>query len=210
MGLLHFETLSPAGPLVSLPVRIEQSSPGFSTGVALAILVTTALAMASPFAVLLMYLIEDPDARSVLAARPGSVIQLALGLIVWSLLLGWPLKRLVDGWCARRLVSIDHGTVTVTDRNLWSERAWRAPVASYCGIAHHIRASVSGIRHELILVHPDRRRSVLLAVAARLSQEEIDRATALLGRPEIPSRTLYEWQPGGAVPASGPLVSLQA
>ena len=67
------------------------------------------------------------------------------------------------------------------------------PLASFAGVAHHVRASLSGTRHELILVHPDREKSVLLSLAAKVAQAEVDRVAALLGHKEISPGVLYRF-----------------
>ena len=76
-------------------------------------------------------------------------------------------------------------------RTPFGSTAWSVPLASYSGIAHHVRASLSGLRHELILVHPDPAKNLLVAVADRIPQATLDRAKALLRLPEVPAKSLY-------------------
>ena len=57
-----------------------------------------------------------------------------------------------------------------------------------------MRASLSGTRHELILVHPERDKCVLLSVAPRTTQAEVDRVATLLGHKEIPPSELYRFK----------------
>jgi hypothetical protein len=53
---------------------------------------------------------------------------------------------------------------------------------------------LSGTRHELILVHPEREKSVLLSVAPRTSEGEVDRVATLLGHKVIPPSELYRFK----------------
>jgi hypothetical protein len=57
-----------------------------------------------------------------------------------------------------------------------------------------VRASLSGARHELILVHPVWEKSILLSVAPRTSQNEVERVADLLGHKEIPPAELYRFK----------------
>lgn len=195
MGLLSFEAIEPPAPLATLPVRLEQYSPRLSAALLLSMLIPTAIALLAPYAILAVHVLGDANARELFAERPGAVVQIALALTVWSVLLGWPVQRGVRRLASKRTVEIDGTAVTVTDRGLTAGRTWTEPLGSYTGVAHHIRASMSGIRHELILVHSNPQRSVLVAIAPRFSQSEIDAAASLLGRPEVSSRLLYRLRP---------------
>jgi hypothetical protein len=84
--------------------------------------------------------------------------------------------------------------VTVTEGGYFHNWTWSAPLASYTGVAHHVRASLSGARHELILVHPVWEKSILLSVAPRTSQSEVERVASLLGHKEIPPAELYRFK----------------
>jgi hypothetical protein len=54
-----------------------------------------------------------------------------------------------------------------------------------------VRATLSGLRHELILVHPVRGRSLLLHAGDQMTRGLLERATTLLRLPEVPARELY-------------------
>lgn len=62
------------------------------------------------------------------------------------------------------------------------------------GVTHHVRASLAGSRHELILVNPEREKSILLSVAPRTSQAEAERVAALLGPRQISPSELYRFK----------------
>ncbi len=101
------------------------------------------------------------------------------------------MKRLIDGLARSRSVEIRDGQVTITQKRLFGAKTWTTPLADYAGVIHHVRASLSGLRHELILAHADRRNSILLAIADRFTQTEIDHVAALLGQREVPSASIY-------------------
>lgn len=197
MGTLSFETIHPAAPPDTLPARIEQSSPRLVDTLTLLVLAATALALVSPFVAVALHLADAPEARALVFEQPRAVLQLGLGLAVWTVLLGWPARRLAQRLGLRRVVTLTPGMVRVEDAGLLRTRHWSAPVATYSGLAHHVRASLSGVRHELILVHPDPARSVLLAAAPRFAQGEIERMCGLIGVNEVPARLLYT-RPGSA------------
>ena len=77
------------------------------------------------------------------------------------------------------------------ERRFFRFQEWRLPICEYRGIAHRVRTSVSGLRHELMLVHPEPQKCVLLHTADELPQPTVDRAATLLRLPEIPAIELY-------------------
>jgi hypothetical protein len=149
------------------------------------------LALLIPFGLVFQALAGDPAARAVLADHPAAGVQLLLALAVIVWILWWPLGRFVWSLTHARSITIDRRAVTVAERSLFGVETWSEPVASYAGIAHRVRASLSGLSHELVLVHQDPAHSVLLAVANRIPQGEIEQLTGLLGLAEIPSREAY-------------------
>ena len=70
--------------------------------------------------------------------------------------------------------------------------AWNEPLTAYRGVAHHIRTSLSGAQHEIVLVHPDASKSIVLTTADRIGQPQVDAMAALLNVCEVPARTLYQ------------------
>jgi len=157
----------------------------------IAVLLPLGLAILLPFGLVLQHLALDPATRAVLAERPEAGLQLLLALAVLGSLLWWPLVRFAHSLTHGRSIAIDRGMVLVGERGLFGVERWSEPVANYAGVAHQVRTSLSGLRHELVLVHRDPERTVLLAVADRIPQGEVDRAASLLGLAEIPSREAY-------------------
>lgn len=186
-----FEHISTSPSEIALPLHLTQSCSVAGTLGKLAIVLPTAALLLVPFALIGDHLIASPGSVSMLAERPASVLQIALGLLLWGALFGLPLRQLLKGLGRSRVVRIADGRVHVTERTLAGERSWIEPLRNYEGLAHHVRTTASMPRHEMILVHGDRERSVLVAVAERFSPEDVERARGLLDQSEIPSSGLY-------------------
>lgn len=192
MHLVNSESVPSQLQTASLPLSLEQSSSRSSPVVMIALLLPLGLALLFPFALVLQHLASDPAARAVLAERPVVAPQLLFALAVLGWLFWWPIACFFRSLVTRgRSITIDRGTVLVAERGLFGSERWSEPVANYAGLAHNVRTSVSGLRHELLLVHRDGERSVLLAVANRIHQCDIDHLANLLGLAEIPSREAY-------------------
>ncbi len=192
MRIAAHDTISPSAPLTSLPLVIEQRSARLPAALQLVPLTIMMILMAIPFALIVGLLAGEPSARAVIAERPLASAQMTLGMLMWMGLMAWPANRLLTKLTGMRTVSIDGHQVTVVDKGLLGTNTWTLPLTSFEGLAHHVRASLSGTRHELILAHPDRSRSVLLAIADRFGKSEVEGACTLLGMREIPARDLYE------------------
>jgi hypothetical protein len=191
MRIAAFDTIAPSDPIAGLPVRLTQTSAAATRGFQIVIGSILAGAMAVPFALIATVGLEHPSARDIILARPLACLQIALGLALWTALFALPLRGVLARLNTRQ-IDISRDRVEVIEKGLLRTTRWREPLAAYRGIAHNIRASLSGIRHELILVHADRHRSVMLAFADRIQQSEIDRICRLLELTEIPARELYQ------------------
>jgi hypothetical protein len=200
MRLVPFDTVSASNPLQSFPLEIREGTPLAGSLGSIAILLPTAAALLVPFVLLGQHLLADADARALILERPGMSLQIALALGLWALLFALPAQRYLGRLFKRRAVAIDGVAVTVAERGLLGRSRWREPLSSYAGLTHHVRASVSGTRHELILVHPEVDKSILLMSADRISEGEIARVAKFLDRPEIPARDLYRFR-APAVPS---------
>ncbi|MES0404106.1 MAG: hypothetical protein ABUJ93_11505, partial [Hyphomicrobium sp.] len=132
-----------------------------------------------------------PAARAIVAQQPALALEILAALGFLAYLLALPLKRLLDRLAVHRTVEINKTTVTVTEGKNFRSWTWTAPLNSFAGITHLVRASLSGTRHELILIHPERKKSVLVGVGDRMLQEDIDRVAVLLGQSVVPPKELY-------------------
>ncbi|MFA5902094.1 MAG: hypothetical protein WC829_23630 [Hyphomicrobium sp.] len=178
----------------TLPLRLNQacsqrSATAFlALGVPLALLALVAVVAIAREAVLM------PEARALLQQRPTLALEIlaAVGFLIYLVVL--PSRRLLARLTTTRTVDIANGVVTVNEGSHFRKWSWSAPLGSYCGVAHNVRASLSGSRHEIILLHPEREKSILLCVAPRTSQAEVERTATLLGHKQIASSELYRFK----------------
>ena len=146
--------------------------------------------IAGPVSLIVAFAAED--ARHAIADKPLAVSMLGLGMIAWAGLFLFPLHRLIKRFCTSRRVQIVADRVCVDEKSLIGSRVWSAPLAEFRGLAHVVRATrTSGVRHELVLVHRDRHRTVCIHTADRVSQATIDSASELLKLPQIPAQELF-------------------
>lgn len=176
------ELLSAAG---EWPIQSAQTSNRLSEIIRLALLAGLAGAIVLPQLALAFYALSNPETRALILDRPLMTAELMVAMAFWIALFAWPLRRLHARVNGRRSVEISKLSVAVRDEKLLKTETWSAPLASYSGIAHQVRASLSGTRHELILVHPGKARSVLLMVSEHISEADIQRFTRLLGLPHL-------------------------
>ena len=187
----YFDHVVPTPDFTALPIRLQLSTSRSSAILKLALLAPMMILVAVPLSMIAAQAGAEHTALDYVLENPLSSAQIVAGLAIWAALFLIPLKRIITRMGARREVEITASEVRVADSSPFGGRDWSAPLASYKGIAHHIRSSLSGNRHELILVHADPAKCVLLAVADRISQETLDRAKSLFGLPELPARALY-------------------
>ena len=189
MSSFVFDHVEPAPDFAQLPVAFKLTTSRSSAVVKLMMLAPMMVILAVPLSLIGAH--AEHSALALFSDKPVSALQILTGFVVWSALFIWPLKRIVTCMGACRQVQIDRQMVKVDDSSPFGGKSWSAPLDSYRGIAHHIRASLSGNRHELILVHADREKNVLLAISDRVSHTTFERAKSLLGLPEVPAKDLY-------------------
>lgn len=188
MRATDFETILPDRPITELPATVSQTPSRAAPFLLFALALPAATLCLFPFAMIAAHLAREPG---IAAERPLDVIVLALAFLVWFGVFGWPIALRASRATSARNVAFAPGFVTVTDTGLLGPATWQEPLANYDGITHRVRSSLSGTRHELILVHPNPARSVLVRASARISQSEIETTTSLFGCPEIAPRVIY-------------------
>jgi hypothetical protein len=205
--------LAPARPFDRFPITIDQRS-SITSALVMLMLLGPALGILALLIGLLAALAAEPaTALGIIAEKPFAGVQLALGVALWTALFVAPLKGLVQRFGIRRKVRISESAVAVAEIGLFGSKIWSARLSEFRGIAHVVRASLSGLRHELILVHRERGRCLVLYADDRLAQGVIDRAAALLRLPQIPPQDLYRWTPtraGAATALHGPATAAAA
>jgi hypothetical protein len=193
MRVAIYDRVEPPVP-AQLPLRLSQTCSQRAAMALLVLVVPAALGGTFVALAVVFQALLAPDARAIVGQHPALGVEIlgAIGFVIY--LLALPASRLVARLSTTRTVDIADGLVSVTEGGYFRSWTWVAPLASFTGVAHHVRASLSGTRHELILVHPRREMSVLLSVAPRTSQSEVDRVATLLGHKEIPSSELYRFK----------------
>jgi hypothetical protein len=190
MRVAIYDRVEPPVPS-ELPFQLLETCSHRAAAAKLVLAVPVVLAVGLATLSLVAYALFAAPARAAIVQHPTLGLEILAALAFWTYLLGLPLKRLFDRLAVKRAIEIDETTVTVAESSLFRSWTWQAPLGSFTGVAHHVRASLSGTRHELILVHPTRERSVLLSLSHQMSQSEVDRVAALLKHTEVPPTELY-------------------
>lgn len=166
-------------------VRIVRARRAWSTALGLGAVLAMTLPLFGGMFLLTSEAMSKPEAVSRALAQPLTTVQIVLGMLMVSALLLVPARRLVAGIGRAGIVEIDGNVVQVAEKGLLSARKFSEPLDAYRGIAHRIRTSVSGIHHELVLVHPDARRDVVIALDGMDASMTPAAVIARLGLPEI-------------------------
>lgn len=183
--------------LEALPLHLTQRFSRASAVARLTLLVPAILLVLVPVS----FFSLSTDAMAQLTARPGDALLAGLGVALFCCLFGVPFSRAIKALVSRRTVRIEAGAVTVEDRGLFGLSTWTLPLSAYRGVAHVVRTSLSGARHELVLVHTSRNRRVLLCASDKLSETDLDQASRLLSLPLVPANDLYRWPSLAGKPA---------
>lgn len=175
-----------------LTLKATQTAPRAASVLHLAFLALLAAVVVLPQLALAGYAMITPGVRSQIAAEPMAAFQLFIAFLFWLAIFLWPLKNLVMRLTAWRHIEISGDQVIVTERRAFARIArYTLPLEAFRGLARNIRSSLSGTRHELVLVHPDPQKNLLLLAVPATATEEIDRLSRTLNLPEVPARDLY-------------------
>lgn len=169
------------------PITLEQNNRRLARLPGLLLMTVLAGLIVAPQLGLAAYAIGSPEVRTSLINHPWVALELAVALCFWVGLVCWPVRSLLMALICHRSVEIRDGEVKVIDETPFSSVRWRAPLTTYEGIALRVRPSLSGIRHEATLVHPNRSRSITLMIAEHIGEPEIGELCRVLGLPRIPA-----------------------
>ena len=185
-----FDHVVPNEPRHELPLRLCLMPDRGRTIAQLLLIVPLLLMMLAP-AGFATHLLARDDLANLARQDAFTFVALAAQPIVWLALLVWSVVAVAPRLGRRRVVTLTGESVTALERGLTGTEAWKLPTASYRGIAHHVRATAGVVSHEVILVHDDPRRSVLLHTAPMVAQSSLDHFCGLLRLPLVPSREVY-------------------
>ncbi len=172
-------------PVDDFVVHLDQKA-SRASAISQCLLATPALiALAVPVA-LCAHAATDPTTLNAISDRPFAAAQILLAFAGWSLIFGFPLVRLSKRLGTSRSIAIDAQMVHVADRSWLRTCHWAAPVASYRGIAPLVRTTLSGLQHQLLLVHAtDATKDVIVAEGIGTLQVRLDELKVRLRLPEI-------------------------
>ena len=186
--------------IASLPMTLDQSVSVVSIAIAGTFVAIAAAVLLAPFGLVVELAAIDPATFLQIAQRPATAIQLALALVIGISFVAIPLRRLLGRARAPRRIVISESQVTASNHWLGEARGWREPLTSYKGVAHHVRTTLSGAQHEIVLIHDQPSKSVVLHIADRIEQQQVDAVAALLNVAEISPRDVYRQARAGARP----------
>ncbi len=195
MTIAAVDSITPAGPAAVLPVTLAQTTCRSRNVFKMIFAISAALVLLSPFGLLASVAAADPAAFVNTAQRPSVAIQLSVALLVSLAFVAVPMRHVFTRTARERAVTLSPSMVSVVELNRTGSVEWREPLANYTGVAHNIRTSLSGARHEVILVHAVRSKSVILQIADRIAQSHIDSWCSLTGLPEIHAKALHQPRP---------------
>jgi hypothetical protein len=189
-----------------LPLRVSPSHSSVRASLRIVLLLPIVSTLFALLGGVALAAVTEPTSLSLLIERPVAAAQIAAGVAMWAALLLIPASRALSRACVRREVVIADGAVEIVRRTPLSSSRRSVPLAEYRGVAHHVRSSLSGLSHEIVLVHPQPSLTVTLLTAERVTQAMLDEAKSLLGLPEVPARAIYERNPSRRAADHAPAV----
>lgn len=187
----------------------RQRACGVTAATQTLLLLPVLIAVLAPSAMIAAEALAKPTTLDRLAASPVNTAGALIGVAIWLAMFGIPalhaLRRI--GWS--RHVELDRDMVNVCDRNLLGTRAHNLPLRAFEGISHHVRTNLSRTRHELVLVHPDRSKSLLVLMADTISQEETEAFARRFGVPLLPAGVLFRRKPAQSRPLTNLIPALK-
>ncbi len=188
-----FEVIEVSHGTYRLPIILRQTNSKLAKLPGLFLMIFLAALIVVPQLGFAAYALASSDVREAMMMHPTVAFELAVALAFWVGLIIWPLRNILISLISDRLVDIRDGEVKVVDRTAFSTTVWQMPLAGYEGVALHNRSSLSGVRQEAILVHPDRNRSIILMAAEHIGAREIEELCAMLSLPAVPAGRLYDF-----------------
>ncbi len=166
-------------------VRIERPRAGWLAMAGLATAVAMVLPMLGGLFLVTGQALSEPETLTLALAHPMVTLQIVVGLLLLSTLVLVPVRRLFARVGRASLVEIDDNMVHVRETGLVRTRAFSESLDSYLGVSPRIRTTLSGIRHELVLVHSDSARDVVIALDGGEQAGLLARMTQHLDLPQI-------------------------
>ncbi len=169
----------------------HQRANGLSGLVQGALLIASLVVVMAPLLIIAAEAIAQPAMLDRFSDAPARAAFAFAGVAIWIVMFGIPAMRAFSRMGRSQTIRIAGGNVEVSEKTLIGHNAWRLPLSDFEGISHHIRTSISGTRQELILVHPQSTKCLLLAMDETISQNETDGLSAKLGTPVLPAGLMH-------------------
>lgn len=179
------ESISPFNSTPGAPIVLEQSTSRLSAIANAMILLPASAAMLAPFGLVASLAAAQPDIISGLVDKPVAALQLLIALAACAALVAVSVRRLMARLARGARIEITPESVRVQERGVLSAHIWSAPLASYAGVTHRVRSTLSGNRHELHLVHPEPAKSLLIEIAPRIAATRLAEVAGLLRLPVL-------------------------
>ena len=88
------------------------------------------------------------------------------------------------------LLKVFSDRVTIAERSLLGSHNYESPISAYVGVARRMRTTLSSVHHEVVLVHRDRRRNVVLCDDSAGAMPVLESIKQRLGLPELDARDI--------------------
>jgi len=178
-------------PAHTLPMLLRHKA-GLTRTLFLSLLAAPVIvACVVPFVIAAAAAGHEAGAAGAIVEQPLALLKLVGGMALALGLVSYPVHVISGRIGGGQAVRITADRVSVARKTLRGYVRWNEPMANYRGLAHHIRASLSNSRHEIVLVHADPRRNLLLQAGDRVVQSELDRLAEALRLPVIPAAEIY-------------------
>lgn len=176
-------------------LEIIQRASGLTAVIQAVFLLPVLIAVMIPGAMIAAETFADPAMRNRLAASPVNTAVALSGIAIWLTMFGVPVFRALRrlGWS--RSIVIERQIATSRDFTVFGAKSQELPLTAFEGLSHNVRTKLSGTRHELILVHRNPSKSLLLDLAENISHEEAAKFANNIGVKLLPERWLLRQQP---------------
>lgn len=169
----------------------KQRSCLMSTLAQTSILLASVITIMLPFSVVAAEAISEPAAFSRLSGAPLQAFVALTGVATWLVMFGVPACRAFARLGRSQTIKISDDSVEVEEKTVIGKNAWTIPLAEFTGISHHVRTNLSGTRQELILVHPQTSKSLLLQMGENIDQNDTENLANTLKLPVLPAGVLH-------------------
>ena len=191
MRIAAIDRIEAPGQCAGLPLNLKQHSAMLPACALVLVSGLSIVALMLPVVLIAMHSLTDARLAAVVIERPVISAGLLAGLLLAVGLMLLPFRAGLLRMRQCRDVRLAHDTIMVEDHSLFGLSRWHAPISQFAGVTHHIRATLSGPRHEIILVHRDRGKDVLLNLSARSPEQGAEQFARWLGLDVIHASVLY-------------------